>query len=120
MVEEWQIRYLDEVMAVTKMKLSKIAGEAKVSPTTLTRPYNNPNHNFTIKQTTLQAVERATGVPLAPFLGDALAPSDPDLQEIVDLWSELTPEIRQVLRTSARVHRDALRQGRREADEEEK
>lgn len=67
MGQRWEIEYLKHVEQSTGESLSAIARKAEISPTTLTRPVNRPDHKFTVKLATLEAVERATGIPLAPF-----------------------------------------------------
>lgn len=74
MSDRWEIRYLRHVEKTTGKSLSAIAKLAGVSSTTLTRPVNSPDHKFTIKQTTLEAVERATGIPFGGFRGDPATP----------------------------------------------
>jgi phage repressor protein C with HTH and peptisase S24 domain len=67
MSKNWEIRYLRHVERETGKSLSAIAKEAGVASTTLTRPVNNPDHKFSVKQATLEAVERVTGIPFDGF-----------------------------------------------------
>lgn len=67
MENRWQIEYLTHVAKVTGRSLSAIAIDAGMSSTTLTRPVNNPNHNYEIKLSTLEAVKKATGIDFAGF-----------------------------------------------------
>lgn len=64
MAEQWQIEYLKRVINETGKSLSGVAAEAGISSTTLTRPFKDPQNTYDIKLSTLEAVERVTGVPL--------------------------------------------------------
>lgn len=63
----WEVEYLRHVADKTGRSLSSIAREAGLSSTTLTRPVNDPEHVFAPKLSTLEKVERVTGIALAPF-----------------------------------------------------
>lgn len=79
----WSVEYLRHVERVTGKSLSSIASDAGLSSTTLTRPANSKTHKYTVKQSTLEAVERATGVPWAAFTsGDV--PADYQVVEVTD------------------------------------
>lgn len=67
MRSSWEVDYLNHVTAQTGRSLSSIAREAGVSSTTLTRPVNNPEHKFSVKLATLQAVRDVTGIDFLPF-----------------------------------------------------
>lgn len=67
MSERWQITYLKEAIKASGLTPSAIARKAGISSTTLTRPLNDPEHKYTIKEETLRAVERATGELVANY-----------------------------------------------------
>jgi len=80
MAEKWQKDYLNQVIEVTGKKLTTIAKDAGVSSTTLTRPMNDPDHKYTIKLSTLEAVARATGIPLPGSEPSSKEPQAPNLR----------------------------------------
>jgi phage repressor protein C with HTH and peptisase S24 domain len=94
MSENWEIRYLRHVKRETGKSLSAIARDAGVASTTLTRPVNNADHKFSVKQATLEAVERVTGISFDGFrtghntfperleVGDAT----PDNKELIPVY----------------------------------
>ncbi|OAN71116.1 hypothetical protein A8B82_21220 [Sulfitobacter sp. EhC04] len=78
-MSKWAVEYLKHVERTTGRKLSAIAVDADLSSTTLTRPVNSRDYKFQVKQSTLEAVERVTGVPWAPFAsGDPI----PDVETV--------------------------------------
>ena len=84
----WSIEYLKHVEKKTGRKLSAIAVDANLSSTTLTRPVNARDYKFQVKQTTLDAVERATGIPWGPFASG----ESPSSIEIVDAETQPSTE----------------------------
>lgn len=64
MADHWQVEFLKRAAEQSGMSLTAIAKGIGVSSTTLTRPVNDPDHNFLIKQSTIDAVAALTGVPI--------------------------------------------------------
>lgn len=71
MDEEWKKQYIRHVLDVTGLSLSAVAAKAGLSSTTLTRPMNADDHKFSMKLNTIEAVQRATGVPFGSFVAGA-------------------------------------------------
>lgn len=72
-----EVEYLRHVEKIAKSQgssLSAIAREAELSTTTLTRPVNSENHQYVVKRSTIEAVERVTGISFADFIGGAASP----------------------------------------------
>lgn len=90
-MSSWEIEYLRHVERETGKSLSAIAKMAGVSSTTLTRPVNNPDHPYKVKLATLEAVERETGIPFAPFRGGAAVPARVENGEAWDNGDRLVP-----------------------------
>lgn len=95
MGESWQVRYLRHVKAVVEKRgesLSSVAGAAGLRSTTLTRPLG-PGHKFQVKLTTLEAVQRVTGLPFAPFQPGGEA-EDSEAVELSRLEREFVARLR--------------------------
>ncbi len=67
-VRHGALQYLRFVLDHTKLSPSALAKEAKVAPSTLNRPLNDPRHSFTLSTSTLEKLRAATGVDFTPFL----------------------------------------------------
>ena len=67
MVEQWKLEYLEHLEAALGKRLSAIAEMADIASTTLTRPVNDRSHKYTLKETTLDKVAKATGIPYDNF-----------------------------------------------------
>lgn len=60
--------YVLYVMKRTGFSASKLAKEAGLSTTTLTRTLNDPKHRFTLSNTTLNKIREFSNIDYAPFL----------------------------------------------------
>jgi hypothetical protein len=60
--------YVRYVMSVTGLSATALAKKAGMPSTTLTRPLNDPEHKFSLSNTTVQKIAEATGITLAAFL----------------------------------------------------
>jgi SOS-response transcriptional repressor LexA len=61
----------------TGWSLARLAKEAGVAPSTLSRPLNNPDHKFILKAATLKKVAEAAGMPLPGPLASIEEPPFP-------------------------------------------
>lgn len=60
--------YVRHVMSVMGLSATALAEQAKISSTTLTRPLNNPDHKFTISNSTIGKIEAVSGISYASYL----------------------------------------------------
>lgn len=65
--ESATLAYIRYVLQETKLSPSALAKEAGISPTTLTRPLNNPGHRFNLSATTLQKIAAVSGINPGTF-----------------------------------------------------
>lgn len=66
------IEYLKFLLDKTGLSPSALARKAGLATTTLTRPLNNPGHQFNLSTTTLEHLREATGYEFAPFLAQQM------------------------------------------------
>lgn len=60
--------YVRYVLEKTGKSPSALAKDARVSQTTITRPLNDPDHQFVFSNSTLEKIGRATGITYEQFL----------------------------------------------------
>lgn len=60
--------YVRYVMEVTGLSATALAKKSNMPSTTLTRPLNDPQHKFSLSNTTLEKIAAATGITLSAFL----------------------------------------------------
>ena len=78
--KERGLSYVRSVLAKKGWDATRLAREAGLSQSTLTRPLSDKKHPFTFSFKTLQAIESASGVPMPSELGGAEgARADPSL-----------------------------------------
>lgn len=63
-------QWLIEVTQQTGKSLTRIATEAKVAVSTLTRAVNDPEHPHTLSAATISKIAAATGIPAPSFLSE--------------------------------------------------
>lgn len=97
MTEHWSMRYLRHVLDRTGFTPTKLAAEAGMSSTTLTRPLNNPDHTFNLSRRTLDSIQKATGISYAPFASGEMAQPLADMTDH-ELLDTLTPAGREKAR----------------------
>lgn len=60
--------YVRHVMEVTGLSATALAKKAGMPSTTLTRPLNDPDHKFSLSNSTIEKIASATRITLASFL----------------------------------------------------
>ncbi|WP_193336191.1 S24 family peptidase [Devosia beringensis] len=60
--------YVRHVMQVTGLSATALAKKAGMPSTTLTRPLNDPEHKFSLSNSTIEKIASATRITLASFL----------------------------------------------------
>ena len=67
-MKDAQIAYVREALRQTGLDPTSLAKKAELSQTTLTRPLNNPEHEYGFSLQSLLAIQKVSGVPLPPAL----------------------------------------------------
>lgn len=60
-------RYIRYVLGELKISPSRLAKDAGIAPTTLTRFLNDTSYKFTVSTTTIEKIAKASGINPAPF-----------------------------------------------------
>jgi transcriptional regulator with XRE-family HTH domain len=72
--EAASLAYIRYVMAQGGLSAARLARMAGVSPSTLTRALNDPNHKFTLSMKTIEKIATFSKINPAPFLQAKDAP----------------------------------------------
>lgn len=67
-MKQAQLDYVRHVLKSTGLDPTGLAKKVAVSQTTITRPLNNPDHEYGFSLGTLLAIQAKTGVPMPPVL----------------------------------------------------
>jgi hypothetical protein len=62
------IAYVRHVLQVLNLSPRALAQKARLAPSTIARPLNDPDHKFVLSTSTIQKIATATGINPAPFL----------------------------------------------------
>lgn len=62
MHDDWHMEYVRTVLSQMGWSASRLAREAGIAATTLTRALNNPDHKFKLSLTTLEKIRAASGI----------------------------------------------------------
>src|SRR5690606_18646273 len=74
--------YVRYVLEKTRKAPSALAKDAGVSQTTITRPLNDPEHQYAFSNSTLDKIGRATGITYEQFLLDGGAGALAELRKV--------------------------------------
>ncbi|MBO6542325.1 MAG: helix-turn-helix domain-containing protein [Alphaproteobacteria bacterium] len=79
-LKEAGLQYVRDVLSRMGWTPTKLAQEAGLSQSTITRPLNSSQHKFAFSQRTLLAIEKATGMPRPGILGGTTHAAAPSLK----------------------------------------